>query len=108
MFDDLLSALALIGVTGTLVAAATSLATGPADPVSAAVPPGPDLALRAAAPAAPSSATGCATATCWPTAATAPAAPAVRVEATRARGMDGPCPPDRGRVPHRTSRPPRM
>ncbi|MBL8301235.1 MAG: hypothetical protein JNM26_00515 [Ideonella sp.] len=56
MFDDLLSALALIGVTGTLVAAATSLATGPADPVSAAVPPGPPLALRAAAPAAPSSA----------------------------------------------------
>lgn len=44
MFDDLLSATALIGVAGVLATAVTSLATDPARPVSAAGPPGATLA----------------------------------------------------------------
>lgn len=53
MFDDLLSAMALIGVTGTLVAAATSLSGAPMGPHSATTAAvEPSLAARAAAPAA--------------------------------------------------------
>lgn len=53
MFDDLLSAMALIGVSGTLVAAATSLSGAPNGAHYDAPPAaGPSLAARAAAPAA--------------------------------------------------------
>lgn len=52
MFDDLLSATALIGVAGVFAAAVTSLATGPADPVSAAAAPAAPAATRVAGPAA--------------------------------------------------------